>query len=125
MATFAAVHPRLLKSLGRFFLFTIDVQQKTTGLDAFRGAAESWANVIGLTGIKAAISPKGYPRSRELQLPQATEVLDTHIILLQGYFPTITAAMRAVSGTSKFDIRVVDLDSQKSLTRLHTKIVTT
>jgi hypothetical protein len=116
------VHPRLLASLGAFYPSLCTIQEpgpKTR--DEYGQSQPSWPNLAGHVDIRCRISPDG--KGREVKAPDQTYAITSHRIALQGHYPAITPAMRAVSGATTYDILAVESDGSGAATTLVCQVV--
>lgn len=115
------ISPELLTRLQPSFLTArCTIQGATITQDIEGDAASTWANGAGLVDIPCAIGRAGGTERRGAAF--VTDVA-THTILLAGYYPTITPAMRAVSGANTYDILAVTSDPTSTVTALDVRQV--
>jgi head-tail adaptor len=119
MSTYA--HPRLLTSLVRLFGQSVDIQSDAGTQDTSGQVIPSWVDLAGHTDLPCRVAPAGGQEARERN---QTYAVTTHTIIIAGYYPTITAKMRAVVGAVNYDIETVGCDSEHLTTRLSVRIVT-
>lgn len=97
----------LMDSLGFLFEQTVTIQQRATGQDAYGQPVETWQDVTGMKNLPCVIFPSG---GQEVKRENLTYTVSTHKIQLQHAKPSITPAMRAVSGGVTYDILLVETD---------------
>jgi hypothetical protein len=85
-----------------------------------------WEDVSDLVGIDCSIAPfdTEHPSRQEAKIETMTYLAVSHHVLLRGYFPEISAAMRAMVDGVAYDIQAVESDSQQTMTRLRLNRVT-
>lgn len=123
------MHPSLLDKLeNSFFPATATIQVNTpTNNDGV--LTDSWANVSGLVDLDCTIAPAIPTVEQRLADPAITVARETHVVVISGYYNSITTAHRAVVTTVgeealTLDILAVEHDSQNKLTRLRAEAVT-
>jgi hypothetical protein len=126
MAATPLIHPSLMASLRNCFPSSCDIQAATSSRDSFGGDSQTWANVSGLTSLASMIVPAslGRPERQEQRQVNMTVKTVTHIISLQGSYPSITTALRAVVSSINYNILSAEQDSQGVTTRLLVELVT-
>ena len=83
-----------------------------------------WADVDGLTDIPCMSAPLTIMKPSvgdERDAPTFTADMDTFHVLLDGYYPQILQRYRAVIDGVAMDIKGVESDSQKIMTRMACK----
>ena len=115
------IDPRMMGQLGTFYPGSCTIQQGTETLDAAGQPSYTWTNLAAHTAIPCHVAPAG---GGEVKGPDYTTVIYSHTIALAGYYPTITAAMRAVVGAATYDVLAVENDSLGKSTRLRVQVVT-
>ena len=111
------VDSRLLDRLApSFFPSRVTIEVNTPTRSASGAEVPGWAPLAGHVDIPAAVAPAG---GNERRSSLMTTAETTHIAMLNGRFPTIIAAHRAVvDGATTYDITVVEQASQGVVTRL-------
>lgn len=109
------IHPAMLDELPDFFPSTCTIQTNAETVDADGVVIDSWSDLAGHVDIACSVTPKS---GEEVQQGDATYLAATDRIALQGYYSTITEKMRAVVGTTTYDILKVDGSSHEVLTAL-------
>ncbi|HYI67135.1 MAG TPA: hypothetical protein VEW95_09445 [Candidatus Limnocylindrales bacterium] len=120
------IHKELGQTLRRsFFTRSISIEGFTAGVPSASGyRAPTPGEEPDLRAIPAAIAPVSRRGSDERRFESTTIAESTHDILLLGYFPQITARMRAVDDRGEiYDILKPDVDDQQTLTRLQARQV--
>lgn len=115
------VHPSRLTQLADFFPSTCTIQQRTDVRDSEGQGVPTWAAVAGLSNLPCRISPRN---GREVRGREETYAEATHFISLRGVYATIVAKMRAMVGSTAYDVLAAETDGQSAYTRLATRIVT-
>ncbi len=113
------VHPRLLSSLAKLFDQRVTIQQAIETQDPSGQPVCSWQDVYA--SLPCRLAPTG---GQETRLPEQIYAISTHTISIAGYYPDITAKMRAVIDAIAYDILNVGCDSEHLTTRLNTRILT-
>lgn len=119
------IHPLFATSqhgLGHFLdETTVTIEERAATRDSYGQVTGAWAPVAGLSDLPGTV---GMAAGRESERGVDTLTVATHAIVLAGYHPEITTAMRAVvDGTVVHDIEVVHHDSRLRVTELETRIV--
>lgn len=112
--------PRMLTALRNFYPDTGTVQQATRTADAAGQLISTWANLAAHVDLPCAIQSVS---GQETETPDQTYVITTHRIALRGNYPSITEAMRFVSGGVSYDIERVHHDSHTQTTYLDVQVV--
>ena len=116
------IHGRLFASLGNFFPDVCTIQEKPNPgtQDAAGQEVESWSDLVGHEAIPCRVSPSGGTEQRS-----ANQIIarSTHVILLGGAYPAITARMRAVVKEQLYDILLPQIDGNEAMTRLVCEVV--
>lgn len=122
MNQYGVVHPDLLQCLRANHLpDTCAIQAATATLDTYGQETVSWATVSGEAALGCRLAP--WSQEQERRLPEMVQVQATHVLLLAGYYPTITVAMRAVVGGVAYDIKAVRHDGNEASTWLGLEVV--
>jgi len=117
----AVISPRFLTSIpAGFWPSACDIQVSTPTQDSYGEPVASWADVSGLTEIPCAKAPLS---AMELQAAGYTATDQAWHVLLQGAYPAITTAHRAVVDSANFDIDAVETDQMSTVTRLRVRSV--
>ncbi len=114
------MHPRLFEMLAAFYPALCTIQQATETRDAAGQPNAAWSNLAGHVDIECRIGPAG---GGERKTTNQVYTVATHTIHLTGYYPVITAKMRAVVGMQAFDILLVANDGQSHHTKLVCQVV--
>jgi head-tail adaptor len=111
----------MLGMLGKFYPSACTIQVSTATQDAAGQPVLTWSTLAGHSALDCRVAPAMAEERKRDDL-----VLDrtTHTIALAGYYATITPAMRAIVGTSTYDILGVEYDGNGMTTRLRVEIVT-
>ena len=124
----ATVDPRMiagLQGLG-FFDHVANVQSRTDVQTPTGSPRPSWTTRTGLGAVpcrRAVPSLSGGGREVRTTAIAAIEEND-YVLILAGYFPQITAKDSAVlDSTTRYDINVVNIDSESALTYLLVRTV--
>jgi hypothetical protein len=123
----AAVHPRMLESLRGFFAHTCAVQARTDIQTATGSPRPSWATRTGLEAVRcrrsvASLSAGG----REVRTAAIAAIeQNDYVIVLDGFFPQITARDSVLweDGKTRYDVQIVNHDSASALTYLMVRVV--
>ena len=115
------ISPRLFSQLTAFYPDTCTIQTATETLDAANQPIKSWADLAGHAAIPCAVSR---PRGGERHTTHQIYSVATHTIALAGYYPAITAKMRAVVFGQAYDILLPENDGQGAATELVCQVVT-
>lgn len=119
------IDPRMLGQLGVLFNSTVTIQVQSTAKDAVGQPVQAWTNLANHVALPcAAWNPTGKAGGLEQRLPDGTFLFQFSVVLLQGYYPAITEAMRAVvNGGTPLDIMKASSDSQSTYTELTCQLV--
>lgn len=120
------IHKELAGRLERsFFSRTVTIEAFSTVRTASGYRAPTPGEVADLRDLAAAIAPVARRGNEERRYETMTVAESTHDILLLGAYPHITTHMRAVDDADEvYDILKVDVDDQRTLTRLQVRQVT-
>ncbi len=117
---------RLLTALESFFPSTCAIKQRTDVADAVGQPIPTWSTVVGLSAIACRVAPvTALGQSRREALPEMFKSTTANVVLLAGYYATITTAMRVVIGSVTYTILAVLPDSELLCTELVVEAVTT
>lgn len=114
------ISSRMLDGLTAFFPSLCTIKGATLAQDAYGEPTETWTTVSGLSSLAARVAPA---REREYQAVGLLVEESTHLAALQGYYVTITPAMRAVIDGVAYDVTGVHHDGQATMTYLGLKLV--
>lgn len=116
------VHSRLFESLGNFFPDVVQIQEKPNPevQDAAGQPVASWSALIGHEAIACRVMPAG---GNERRSTNQVIAQSSHVILLAGAYPTVTARMRAVVRATVYDILLADTDGNQAMTRLYCEVI--
>jgi head-tail adaptor len=116
------VHPDLTTHLGaQFYPQLVTFQQATETADAYGQPTQTWATVSGLVSLAGRVAPvMGRQESRQ---PTMVVTTGTHIISLEGYYPSITTSMRAVVDSIGYDVLAVAHDANHRTTWCECEVV--
>ncbi len=95
------IHPGLLAELGDFFPDTCTIQTLSEEPDSSGELQPVWTDFADHVDIPCSVSPAG---GDEVRTDVQTYAVATHAISLQGHYPAITAAMRAIIDGEAYDI---------------------
>jgi len=95
--------------------------QTFTETQSTSGYPSPGAGIDFLTGIACRIAPTA---GKEIKNPDGTYTIGSHVILLAGYYATITTKMVAVIDSITYDILAVEFDAEHETTRLPVQVVT-
>ena len=115
--------PSLIQGLGFLFNKRLTVQANTPTRDDAGQPIEGWADLADHVDIPAVVSPVPAGKSPEMRRPDGTIVVAPFKALLQGHFPAIREAMRAVVAGQAYNITLVQHDSQDLTTTLFLEVV--
>lgn len=116
------MHPKMLARLTALFPQACTIQRAQETVNADGEVQKAWTNFAGHIDIPCSVAPDRI-QGGEIQASNRTYAEGVFIIALQGYYPGITAAMRAVVGGTPYDI-VLPLQSSHGLnTRLKCRVV--
>lgn len=118
------IHPLFATSqhgLGHFLdETTVTIEEQAATRDSWGEVIGAWTPVAGLSDLPGTV---GMAAGRESERGVDTLTVATHAIVLAGYHPEITTAMRAVTADDTvYDIEAVHHDSRLAVTRLATRI---
>ena len=119
--TRAIFDPRMLEELADYFPSLCTIQEDLGTEDASGSIIPSWTDFAGHDDLPCAHGPN---KGREVKLANQTYVVSNYTISLRGYYPTITAKMRAVVDSVAFEILLPQSDSHGVTTRILTSEVT-
>ena len=119
--TVPIIHSRMLSRLPGFFAAQVTIQGKSVVRDGYGQEIETWTDVSGWQGIRAAKAPL---TANERQALRYTATDRVWHLLLAGAYPEITTSHRAVIGTDVFDIDAAETDQSGSVTRLRVRQIT-
>jgi len=111
--------PNLLSALVNFFPTTCTIQSSTESRSPSGQVTLVWANYTGHVSIPCRIAPA---KVNEIKQQNQTYTIGDKIVLLRGYYQTITAKMRAVINSINYDILGIEHDGQNIQTRLTVRI---
>lgn len=114
------IPPSLMDSLGFLFEQRVTIQERVSGQDSYGEPVDTWQDVTGLKDLPCVIFPSG---GREVKLENQIYAVSTHKIQLQHAQPSITPAMRAVSGGVTYDILLVETDPMGLSSKLICEVV--
>jgi len=77
--------------------------------------------LVGHVDIPCRIAPTA---GKEIKNPAGTYAIGSHTIVLDDYYPTITAKMTAVINEIAYDILAIEFDGEHETTRLPVQVVT-
>lgn len=115
------VHPRLLASLRGLFPSSCTIQVPADTNTKGDVSAAPWADLAGHTGLACRVAPAG---GAEIKGAGLIYAMTSHSIALAGYYPLVTAHMRALVDGQAYDIEAVEHDGSHVQTRLRAQIVT-
>jgi head-tail adaptor len=116
----ALVHPGLMASLADFLPLALTVQTRASGRDAFGQPSGAWASLAGHVSLPAALSPA---QGREVKGAAQSYAIASHLAVISGAHSDITTGMRALIGSTSYDIVSVDVDDTGTLTQLALQVV--
>jgi head-tail adaptor len=115
------ISPRLFDQLTAFYPETCTIQAAINSMDEANQPIQNWSDLAGHAAIPCAISR---PRGGERHTTHQIYSVATHTIALAGYYPAITAKMRAVVSGQAYDILLPENDGQETATELVCQVVT-
>lgn len=119
----AAVMPSALAT--GLFVSLCDIQQPSGVFGASGAPDGNYTDVSGLTGIACMKAPPSIKRLTAMEqnsVPTILSVNQSHV-LLDAYYPAIQTGYRAVVDSIAYDIKGVESDSQRVMTRLRVELV--
>lgn len=118
--------PALLSALSGLFDKTCTIKEKgTETADAVGQLIPAWPTLTGHSAIACRFAPAATSRRSREPNEQMTVSTATDVVMLQGYYPLITTAMRAVVGAVTYQVVKVTHDSEELCTELDVEVVTT
>jgi SPP1 family predicted phage head-tail adaptor len=113
---------RMFDTLGKFFpdVCTIQETPNPETQDAAGQPVEDWQDLKDHEMLECRVMPSGGNEKRSTNQIVASS---THVILLAGYYPLITARMRAVVDDQVYEILLPEKDGLHAITRLVCEIV--
>jgi SPP1 family predicted phage head-tail adaptor len=116
------IHSRLFASLGSFFPDVAQIQERPNpeGQDAAGQPVTSWSALVGHEAIGCRVAPAGGNERRSVNQVVAQS---THVILLTGAYPDVTARMRVVVDGQAYDILLAETDGNQVMTRLVCEVI--
>lgn len=119
----ALLHQRMLDHLRtRAYPSLCTIQINMPVRDGYGQPIEVWANLANHESLPCAVVPVARA-SEESKMPATILEIATHIVYLNGHYPTITPATRAVVSSVNYDILLAELDSQSRSTKLTVRTV--
>ncbi len=109
------IHKKLFSNLHRFFEEVISIQSQTQVVDSFGDVASTWANRSGLNQIKARISGI---TDRQREMASHSGYIVTNQVLIPDYHGPVELADRIQSSGVNYEIREINHDSARSMTKL-------
>lgn len=109
---------RMLEQLADFFPQTCTIQEAIESVNSSGDVIQTWSDF--LTDIPCRKAAAG---GSENKRPNMTYSIYNFIILLRGYYDTITNKMRAKMGSTYYDILIIEHDAQGEMTRLTVELV--
>lgn len=120
----ALIDPSLITALGFLFNKTVTIQESTPTQDATGQPIDAWSDKSGHVAIPCVMSPATrVAMPDEKKLPTQIVAKSTWKVMLQGNYPAITTAMRAVVASVAYDIVGAQTDSQDLVTSLLVQLV--
>ena len=116
------IHPRLLATLERFYPSTVAIQAATPVVASSGSTTFTYANVTGMESLGCAVVPRGGGERRDVQFTHSEA---TVAILVRGHYPSITPRHFALVGSTRYELLLVEHDSQGATTRLEGREVLT
>ena len=114
------IDPSLMNALGFLFEQRVTIQRRAVGQDSFGQPVDDWENVAGMVDLPCVIFPSG---GQEVKREEGAYAVSTHNIQLQHARPSITTAMRAVSGGVVYDVLLVETDPMGLSSKLVCEVV--
>ena len=117
------VHPDMLARLQpNHYPSLCTIQQASEVADSFGELVKTWANLAGHVDLPCRIAPATMGRSNEVRGQAQLYQVQNFIIALTGHYPAITEKMRAVVGSTNYDIEVARPDGQGATMALDVRI---
>lgn len=119
------LHPEMLARLERtFFLSRCTIQTYSAeNADTYGQPQPVWSNFAGHVAMPCAVAGVGETGgSRETKREDMTVEVNGYTISIAGCYPTIQQRMRAVVGSTVYDILGVVVDSHSNMTRLTVRL---
>ena len=125
MRTATLTDPLMLTALAGFYNATCTIKERTDTADAVGQMVPAWSALSGHTDIACRIAPLEASRAARRQREEMTVSTTALVVVLAGFYPSITTAMRAVvAGVTYTIVRVLE-DSEALCTELIVEAVTT
>lgn len=114
------VHQRLFATLTGFYPSTCTIQEATEARDLAGQPIATWVDKAGHIDLACRLSPAGGGERKTV-----TQIYSqaTHVVELTGYYPLITAKMRAVVAGQVYDILLPERDGQSASTKLVCQVI--
>ena len=114
-----------LANASGLFASLCTIQQPSGAFDPAGYPIGTWVNVAGLVGIECMITPvTSRIQAMEIKSIADTLAVSPRHVLLNGLYPGILTAWRAIVDGEVLDILGVDQDSQMTQTRLEVRSAT-
>lgn len=110
--------PRMMEQLSDFFPQVCTIQNAVESIDSFGGVTQTWSDFLVDLPCRKSAAGGG-----EAKRPNMTYSIYNFIILLRGYYDTITNKMRAKINSTYYNILVVEHDAQSEMTRLTVELI--
>ena len=114
------IDPRMINRLVAFFSQRCTIEAPVKTQDSFGAIPGSFATVTGWQAIPCRVAPVG---GGEQRTALQTFVDATHVIELMGIFNGISEEMQAVVGGVHYDILLVEVTPEATITRLQARII--
>ena len=126
MRTATLTDPLMLTALAGFYNATCTIKERgTETADAVGQMIPAWSALSGHADIACRIAPLEASRAARRQREEMTVSTTALVVVLAGFYPSITTAMRAVvAGVTYTIVRVLE-DSEALCTELIVEAVTT
>lgn len=112
---------RMLTQLADFFTGLCTIQTSTESQTTSGQVNPAWLDFAGHVDLPCRIAPAGVSEPR---VQNQTYVIGKHTMILRGYYPLITAKMRAKVGSIYYNILgKPEFDGQSIMTRLTVELV--
>lgn len=115
------VHPALKERMQMMFYPSFcTIEQVTETQDSFGAVTVTWSTLADHAELRCRLAPNS---ANEIHDLQGTYVVHSWTIALMGYYPGVTAKMRAVIDDRRYEVETVQFDGNQKLTRLTVRIV--
>jgi hypothetical protein len=114
------IDPRMIARLEPFFSQRCTIEAPVKTPDSFGSISETFTTVTGWEAIPCRVAPVG---GGEQRTNQQVYVDATHTIELMGIFNGISEEMQAIVNSVHYDIVLVEVTPEATITRLQARII--